>query len=95
VRLHRFRRQVRRHAVSTGLLFGYMDRNRNDQISLGEFRAGLAKASIDCCTCSACSFDCDLCSQYWEEETQALFSIVDADQNGRVSWFELVKALDG
>ena len=78
VRLERLRNELRRHVVTQGQLFYFMDANRNDLISLGEFRHGLEQSNI----------------HYPDEDTETLFQDIDSDQDLRISWQELEDALN-
>ena len=78
VRLERLRNELRRHVVTQGQLFYFMDKNRNDLISLGEFRHGLEQSNI----------------HYPDEDTETLFRDIDSDQDLRISWQELQDALN-
>jgi len=79
VRLERLRDELRRHVVTQGQLFYFMDKNRNDLITLKEFRQGLLQSNI----------------HYPDEDTETLFRDIDSDMDLRISWTELQNALVG
>jgi len=75
--MQRLRSMLIQKGITKGQLFHCMDRNRNDLISVGEFRIGLAEVGIHLSL-----FD-----------TQSLFEMIDMDKNNRVTWKEMSNAL--
>eukprot|EP00938_MAST-03A_sp_MAST-3A-sp1_P006811 g6811.t1 len=75
--MNRLRSMLIRKGITKGQLFHCMDRDRNDLVSIGEFRVGLAEVGIHLSL-----FD-----------TQCLFRTIDADSNSRVTWKEMSNAL--
>ena len=73
----RLKRLLREKAVSGRQLFYYMDNNRDNQISLVEFKYGLGLAGIK--------------ASY--EEVLKLFSDCDEDSDGRITWKEFVHVI--
>ena len=73
----RLRKLLKEKAVSSGQLFHYMDNNRDNQVSLVEFKYGLSLAGVR--------------ASY--EEVLKLFSDCDADADGRITWKEFVHTI--